>query len=371
MKKKIISLILVVALTFGTYTVAAASNEFPGATRNSLKSQGAIVYQNGEETVILDSEDLYMLADQIDLLKVNIVNQLESMNTYFTKGDGISLDSDSSINVSHSKTDEINIVNPLSVNFDVLLDGIAVSQTIPESDVAAYGFDPGTTLYVNTMGELTTDSEEGVEEITIAPAESENLSAGTAAWVNGTLILGTGADNKSYYEEGNGNVSDKIVDIISLVYSGVNTNENYSLTGKNGGRLGVGISSKESAGPNQIVVVSDQIKVWDLEDSKKLLTKLSFNVTAETAGARDDDGSTSGSAYIYYKIYNQQGIIIGSGSGNAKNTIIIDVMSLPITTQYIYVEAVGEVYVTKSDHGCGTGSASIDFHNIQATYLIN
>lgn len=36
----------------------------------------------------------------------------------------------------------------------------------------------------------------------VTAASEENLSAGTAAWVNGTLLLGTGGDNQSYYENG-------------------------------------------------------------------------------------------------------------------------------------------------------------------------
>ncbi len=377
MKKRIISFVMIVALTLGTYTVAVADEKSPGATRNKLKSKGSIVYQKGDETVVIDSEDLYTLADQIDLLKIDIVNQLESMNTYFTKGNGVTLNSDSSINVAHSKADEMDVVDPLDVHFDTLLEGIAVSQTIPADDVTAYGFDAGTTLYKNVAGELTTDSEEGVEEIMIAPAEAENLSAGTAAWVDGNLVLGTGGDNKSYYDEGSNKVNDVIPDIIGLVYSGVTMDENHAISGKNGSNLSVSIDSKDDAGPYNIQVVSDQIKVWELEgENKKLLTKLEFNFDSDTSGARGSDGATMGTASISYRVYAQNGKEIGSGgSSSGANSGIaafhIDMMSLPISTQYIYVEAVGSVSVYKSGHGSGHGTASINFHNVKATYLIN
>lgn len=378
MKKRIISLVMIVALTLGTYTVAVADEKVSsGATRNKLKSKGSIVYQKGDETVVLDSEDLYTLADQIDLLKIDIVDQLESMNTYFTKGSGVSLNSDSSISVAHSKAEDVDAVDPLAVNFDTLLEGIAVSQTIPADDVTAYGFDAGTTLYKNVAGELTTDSNEGVEEIMIAPAEAENLSAGTAAWVDGSLILGTGGDNKSYYDSGSDKVNDAISDIIGLIYSGVNMSENYTVSGKNGSNLSVSISSKDSAGPYNIQIASDQIKVWDLEgEPKRLLTKLEFNVDSETSGHRDSDGATVGYASIGYTVYDQNGQTIGSGySSSSANSGVapfhIDMMSLPISTQYIYVEAVGSVSVSKSDHGSGSGTAYINFRNVKATYLIN
>lgn len=48
---------------------------------------------------------------------------------------------------------------------------------------------------------MTTNGS-GTEKINVASATADNLSAGTAAWVNGSLILGTGSDNKSYYNKG-------------------------------------------------------------------------------------------------------------------------------------------------------------------------
>lgn len=90
MKKRLLSVILTLAITIGTYSVAAAADR-GRATRNSLKSYGAIEYHKGDDKVIINSEDLYMLADQIDQVKLEVTDQLEAMNTYFTAGDGISL----------------------------------------------------------------------------------------------------------------------------------------------------------------------------------------------------------------------------------------------------------------------------------------
>lgn len=201
MKKRILSVILALALTIGTCSITVAADR-GGATRNSLKSYGSIEYHKGNDKVIINSEDLYMLADQIDQVKLEVADQLEAMNTYFTAGDGISLDTDRYISVTHTRPSRADFVDPVSVNFDTLLEGIAASQSV-SSDVADYGYSPGTKLYKGANGELTTNgSEEGAEQISVSAATADNLSAGTVAWVNGRLILGTGGDNKAYFDSG-------------------------------------------------------------------------------------------------------------------------------------------------------------------------
>lgn len=201
MKKKIVSIILMLALTMGTCSVAAAA-EKNGATRDSLKSYGTIEYQEGNDKVSINSGDLYMLADQIDQVKLGVSDQLGAMNTYFTAGDGISLDTDRQVSITHTRPSKADSVDPVTVNFDTLLEGIAASQSV-SSDITAYGYSSDTKLYKKPNGELTDNgSQEGVEQIRVSAATADNLSAGSAAWVNGRLILGTGKDNKAYYDSG-------------------------------------------------------------------------------------------------------------------------------------------------------------------------
>lgn len=203
MRKKILSIILIIALTIGTCgTTMAADRGSASATRNSLKSFGAIEYHKGDDKIIINSEDLYMLADQIDQIKLEVTDQLEEMNTYFSTGDGISLDTDRNISVTHTRPSKIEFVDPISINFDTLLEGIAASQSV-STDVTDYGYSPGTKLFKGPNGELTTNSStQGSEQIIISAATADNLSAGTVAWVNGCLVLGTGGDNKAYNEAG-------------------------------------------------------------------------------------------------------------------------------------------------------------------------
>lgn len=192
---------LVLSMLFSVCMVAAAADT-PAATGNSLRSQGAIHYQEGTESVVIDSADLYTLADRLDLFKVRTVEQLGVIGTYLS-GDpeGTPLTSDAGIYAVHQKPSSSDEADPLSLSFETILEGIAASQTIP-TDPAAYGMESGTTLYKDADGKLNSDAQEGAEEVRIQTATAENLSAGTAAWENGHLLLGTGGDNKDYYREG-------------------------------------------------------------------------------------------------------------------------------------------------------------------------
>lgn len=230
MKKKILSVILTLALTVGTCSIAAAADRGT-ATRNNLKSYGSIEYHKGNDKVIINSEDLYMLADQIDQVKLEVADQLEAMNTYFTAGDGISLDTDRYISITHTRPSKTDFIDPVSVNFDTLLEGIAASQSV-SSDVTDYGYSAGTKLYKGANGELTTNaSEDGAEQISVSAATADNLSAGTVAWVNGRLILGTGGDNKTYFDSGYSSGEDNKPDEPSDGF-GTGGEENTIKTGK-------------------------------------------------------------------------------------------------------------------------------------------
>ena len=205
MKKKILSFMAVIVLTFSVFMTAVADEGDDPAqkqgTAAELKSYGAIVYQKGSDNIRIDSQDLYALAEQIDQVKLEVVNQLKAMNTYFTASEGITLNTSEDINVVHAEPYEEDFVDPLEVNFDTLLEGIAVSQTI-SSEISEYGYPEGTQLYRTKDGKLTDTFVSGAQEITIASATADNLSAGMAAWVDGNLILGNGEENQDYYKTG-------------------------------------------------------------------------------------------------------------------------------------------------------------------------
>lgn len=193
-------MIVIVAVMVNTYMVAMAADN-PNATRNSLSSKGAICYQEGQETVVIDAGDLYTLADRLDLFKTGVVEQLSAMQTYLSKDStGVSLAGNNDVYAGHRKPSLQNTVDPVTLDFDVILQGIAASQSIP-LEPSAYGLASDTKLYKGMNGKLTTTQTSGATQINIQAATAANLSAGTAAWVNGELLLGTGEDMAVMYDE--------------------------------------------------------------------------------------------------------------------------------------------------------------------------
>jgi hypothetical protein len=200
MKQKLLSIIVVLALTLGPCTVSMAS-ETANATRDSMKSAGNVIYTDGGSTVEIYSEDLYTIADKLDSFKTSIASQMASIHTYFSTGNsGQSTVTNDHVRIVHTEPATVDSIDPLTMDFDTLLEGLAASQSIP-TDVTEYGYSSGQKLYKTTKGSLTTTSS-GATQINIAAATASNLSAGTAAWVNGNLILGTGEDDAAYYNSG-------------------------------------------------------------------------------------------------------------------------------------------------------------------------
>ena len=191
MKNRVLSMILVLTTMFSA-CMAATAAENPSSTRAKLRSEGAIHYSAKEGNVVIDSADFYTLADQLDRFKVQAVKQLEVMHTYLTHSGGdVAMTSADDIYAVHKKPQSGEEADPLSLDFATILEGIAVSQSIP-TNPEAYGFPAGTKFYKKADGSLSTNDSDGAEPISIQPAEADNLSAGTAAWVNGKLKLEIG-----------------------------------------------------------------------------------------------------------------------------------------------------------------------------------
>lgn len=150
--------------------------------KNSLKSKGIINYNDG--TVLIRAADFAYLADEIDMLeyayKINVKNALNSINTYFTSDGTIVHDRDAADAVEEAA---------LNLSFDKLYEGILQSQSV-----------------------------EHLADRQIYAAITDNLSLGTAAWVNGELIIGNGADNQTSYEKGYIDGFSKATDSVDIVY---------------------------------------------------------------------------------------------------------------------------------------------------------
>lgn len=145
----------------------AVSLERP-ARKDKILSKGAINYADGE--VVMDSSDLVRLADQLDGLDAAYRNStaeaagaLSQIGTYFTK-DG---------SVTHIP-EEAGVGETASeLPYHKICEGILKSQSVAH-----------------------------LEDQKIGAAVANNLSRDTAAWVDGKLIVGNGADNDAHYESG-------------------------------------------------------------------------------------------------------------------------------------------------------------------------
>lgn len=169
--------VAVIVISFGSVGISTSAQTNTRAA--NIKSKGNIDYNNG--SVVICSEDLSYLADEIDMLeytyKAETLNALGKVGTYF-RADGTA---------THNKEDgTIEPSEACMLPFGTLTDGIMNSQNIP-AQLEYAGTPPGAD-----------------EEITgnITAAAADNLSMGTAAWVEGKLIIGTGTDNNNSYMEG-------------------------------------------------------------------------------------------------------------------------------------------------------------------------
>ncbi len=166
---------------------------FSAAAGHTWKSQGNVeaIKSDGSKTVVFDKSDLDYLDGRIDAIEAD---------------------------VSTGKENLANALNPLGTNpslgtplsgtstFNEIMEAINHSQAIPDK----------------TIGEsvsIATEDYELASKVTgqtinsdtkISAATADNLSLGTSAWVDGSLLIGTGADNKNYYILGSQKSANKI-----------------------------------------------------------------------------------------------------------------------------------------------------------------
>ena len=200
-EKGVLGIILAATLMIGATAVVSAN----GGTlvdKDSFASKGKIQVKENETdpdpAIVIDSADLVTLA--------NATNEL---NTQFTDSLAAAVNNIGSV----PKTDRV----AAGAQFSDILSAITNSQAIDSSE----------SVYVLPNGTVTDDSTaEGVVETQITGATEANLTAGTAAWVDGQYIVGTGSDNNSYYDQGINSITIAKIVItmyISQSHSGTNT----------------------------------------------------------------------------------------------------------------------------------------------------
>lgn len=176
---------------------------FSAAAGHTWKSQGNVeaIKSDGSKTVVFDKSDLDYLDGRIDAIEAD---------------------------VSTGKENLANALNPLGTNpslgtplsgtstFNEIMEAINHSQAIPDK----------------TIGEsvsIATEDYELASKVTgqtinsdtkISAATADNLSLGTSAWVDGSLLIGTGADNKNYYDRACPYIVDSIIGVGHITGAG-------------------------------------------------------------------------------------------------------------------------------------------------------
>lgn len=192
-------LAVVCVLVVGTPLVVLADNV---SRRSKIKSKGKIDF--GEGKIVVDSADLIYLADEMDSLettyKATTVDALNSIGTYFR--------SDGTITYEAGKNEADTEEEKAALSFANIKNGIVMSQSVASlSGIQAVDKSGNKLFYLNQSSATnksllqTTINNTGYP-VVYQPITADNLTAGTAAWVNGKLIKGNGKDNESSYVQG-------------------------------------------------------------------------------------------------------------------------------------------------------------------------
>lgn len=219
-KKNIFFLICITICILGISVPAMAETT---SRRANIKSSGNLDFKDG--TVYFTSSDLTYLADEIDNLedtyKQTSVDALNDIGTFFLHDGTVVRD------VAQNEVDTDEKKSALS--FGNILEGIKSSQSIDSLAQTQVTDKDGNLLFYETEEAQTnkdihslTTTDTGLAAF-YQPANADNLSAGTAAWVDGNLIKGNGSDNAAYEELGKLNASPTIISLLIHTCMQVNT----------------------------------------------------------------------------------------------------------------------------------------------------
>ena len=161
------------------------------AEEDMIRSRGSLVYweegvaETGEtEAVIYDAADIREIKKYLDLQKEGLLQKLLQLGTTF-------IWTDTGWQYSRSPEDSSgNTPEGGQIGWDLLFNAILDSQSVPENVAVV---EPKISLQIEGIAEYTDFYK---------TATADSISKGKAAWVEGNLLLGTGADNEKAYEKG-------------------------------------------------------------------------------------------------------------------------------------------------------------------------
>lgn len=195
--KRVIVTVLLMSMIFVMGIPAQAA-----VRRDRIKSKGSVSFEEGK--IFLTAEDFHYLAEQIDSLegtyKVNTIDALNFIGTYFKK--------DGSIQHEKDKNEIATENDKLSLTLSQIIQGIRESQSISSLKGTQAVNKDGQPLFYQSedangaKNHLEAGTQDTGLPLNYKEAVSDNLSAGCAAWINGVLVKGNGADNDHFRELG-------------------------------------------------------------------------------------------------------------------------------------------------------------------------
>ncbi len=174
-----LTILTVVFGIYGSAVYAAQNNRRGGTSLAGIRSSGRVQYEHA----VTDANDLWEIDAYISEKRDAAVGVLNRLGTRFRRAAGeYTYDRN-----PDAGQEDIDISQ---INWTLLSQAAAESQGVPTGLTV---LNPEAALYI-----------EGVEERTdfYTAAIEDNLSAGKAAWVDGRLLLGNGADNDRAYRRG-------------------------------------------------------------------------------------------------------------------------------------------------------------------------
>lgn len=169
------AVLFLTAVLWGTRAAAA-----PPERAERVHSTGAVRY----DRAVIDGQDVRDVDAYVTDRKNMAVNVMIRLGTKFRQQPAGGCTYDRNPDEEQGKIEEARI------GWDLVIDAARHSQEVPGNMTVLH---PEAALHIEGTGERTD---------WYAPAEEDNLSLGKAAWVNGRLLLGNGADNDRAFRKG-------------------------------------------------------------------------------------------------------------------------------------------------------------------------
>ena len=269
-KKRVLTVLLVASVAILAFPMAVGATEWTGRAL-AVASQGKIMYDNPDgDDVVVDSDDLRQIATNIDTLEGSYKES--TMNAVASIGQAENVAS-------------VDTATALQTNFNDIMASIRNSQSIPEQTIGASGscatVDEEKYTLASTISGTTVNADTN-----ITAATAENLSLGSAAWVDGQLVVGNGGDNNNYYEQ-----STTPIYISSIVLS-ASASANSVVSKGDGSSVGTNTTTAGSSGSSSFSIsikgysklsIQSGTCSYSLEDSSGIKSNASGTITGNDA----------------------------------------------------------------------------------------